>query len=136
MTTFQERLLKEAFLATAIFAVVMLVHGTVLGENPGCTNNTCKDINTYRWCPNLGDGVFKYIDCAFCISVGRCDTGGTNTRNCKDTSQEQFFKSIMTTLICDCANAPPGPSTVERTGTYTDDSWVDYGRKQKLCTGS
>lgn len=136
MTTFQERLLREALQAMAIFAVVMLFHGAVFGENAGCTNSTCKDINIERDCRSDKDYVYKYITCYYCKLSGRCDTGGVNSRTCKDQSQAQKYKSITTTMICDCG-ATGSPDYAERTGTYADDNWQDSVNKQALCvTGS
>lgn len=133
MITFQERLLKGALQATAIFSLVMLFYGAVLGENPGCTNSTCKDINIERDCRYDKDYVYKYITCYYCKLSGRCNTGGVNSRTCNANSQAQKYKSITTTMICDCG-ASGSPDYAERTGTYTDDNWNDSVNNQALCS--
>lgn len=133
MVAFRERI---AF-ATALLAGLMLIQGSARGENAGCMNQVCKDINIYRVCTGGANVVRKYITCIPCKS-GRCDTGNTNNRTCdKDTDQEQKFKFLQTgtSEICDCANAPNG-TFAERTGSYTDDNWNDTTVKQRLCLGS
>lgn len=131
MITFREL----ALLVTALAAGTILVQSAVRAENPGCTNNTCKDINIYRNCGNNGDFVRKYITCLVCKNSGRCDTGNTNTRSCNQMTQLQKFKSITANEVCSCTNAPAG-GWAERSGTYTDDNWTDSAVEQFLCAGS
>jgi hypothetical protein len=135
MTALRDRLLEVALQATVLVAGVMLVHGIARGENGGCTNNTCKDINTWRICLISGDNVWKYITCLHCKSSGRCDTGAVNQRPCNLQTQLQKLKAITSTEICSCAQAPAN-GYAERTGTYTDDNWTDSTVKQWLCGSS
>jgi hypothetical protein len=129
----RERLPETILLAAWLFTGSLLIQGVAWGENGGCTNNICKEINIWRTCKDNKDYVRKYITCVTCKMGGRCD-GGT-TRNCTERTTVQKKQTITTTEICDCAKAP-NAGVAERTGTYVDDGWTDLTTKQWLCADS
>jgi hypothetical protein len=135
MNLFMERMAERVLLAIGVIAAALLCHSVASGTDEPfglCVNNQCAAFKFFDRCP--GGAVFKYPDCWWCKTGGRC-IAVNKACDISAGAPEQFVDVTDVQDVCDCNLAPPGPPppTVQASGNYSGEYRLDVGRQQKTC---